>query len=199
MKKVDGIILAAGFSRRMGKDKLLLPFEDEVVVKKIIDTCKKSDISKIIMVYRNWKVGQIGKEEEVMTVRNKRAYLGQSESVKEGLRHSFAEGYLFLAADQPMLSKDTINDLIGIFRGTDSGIIVPSHCGQVQMPILFSADFRDELMDIEGENGGAEIIRENRHKVHWYRIKDPLEVADIDTMDQYLDLIKRKGSQDDGV
>ena len=199
MPKVDGIILAAGYSRRMGRDKLLLPFGEDLVVERVVKTALKSRLSKVILVYRNSKVAEIGEKYNVETIRNPRARLGQSESVKRGLKKATGDGYLFIAGDQPLLSCSLVNGLTHAFATSGKGIIIPTLDGEVHMPILFSSKYREDLQRVHGEKGGFEIISGNKEDIHWYHVEDQMDVCDIDTENQYRELMIRKDRIDNGV
>ncbi len=139
MQSIDGIILAAGFSRRMGKDKLLLPVGEDLVVERVIKTALNSKLSRLILVYRKTSVAEIGKKYGISIIKNNKARLGQSESVKCGVEKATGDGYLFIAGDQPFVSCNLINEMINDFTASGKGIIVPTMDGEIHMPILFSS------------------------------------------------------------
>lgn len=199
MPRIDGIILASGFSRRMGRDKLLLPFGEDLVVERVLKTVLKTRLSKVILVYRNPRVGEIGREYGVETVNNPKARLGQAESVKRGLKRATGDGYLFIAGDQPLLSCSLVNGLIRSFEASGKGIVIPTVDGGVHMPILFSSKYREALGKVQGEKGGFEIIGGNKDDVYWYDVDDHADVCDINTENQYWDLISRKDRMENGL
>ncbi|MGM0397008.1 MAG: nucleotidyltransferase family protein [Bacillota bacterium] len=199
MPSIDGIILASGFSRRMGRDKLLLPVGEDLVVERVIRTALKSRLSKVILVYRNEMVAEIGKDYGIETIKNDKARLGQAESVKKGVSASDGDGYLFVAGDQPFLTCDLINGMIWAFKNSGKGIIVPILEEKIHMPILFSEKYRFDLLKIHGEKGGFEIITNNKEDIHWYHVDDPRDVRDINTDIQYMELIGGKERKNHGI
>lgn len=182
---VDGIILASGFSTRMERNKLLLPVNSSTVIEEVLSSAMKSELKNLILIYREKKVEEIGKKLGVRLVANNRAELGQAESVKLGVAASNADGYLFIAADQPFITPEFIDMLIECFIRTGKGIIAPVFEGRIKMPILFSNRYRQSLLKIEGEHGGFEIIEGNACDVELVEVMDKKLVADIDTMDDY--------------
>ena len=82
---IVGIILASGYSKRMNRDKLLLEFNNKKAVENVIIAAKNSMLNKVILVYRKDQVRIIGEGQGVETIKNNKAHLGQSESVKLGV------------------------------------------------------------------------------------------------------------------
>ena len=110
---MNGIILASGFSRRMGKNKLLMNIGEEVILQKVIREIKKSDISNIILVAREDNVIEIGIREEIQVIKNESATYGQRQSIKVGLTKVNAnQNFMFFCGDQPFIDSSSINKLI---------------------------------------------------------------------------------------
>ncbi len=190
---IVGIILASGYSKRMNRDKLLLEFNNKKAVEKVIIAANNSMLDKVILVYRKEQVKIIADQYRVETIKNNKAYLGQSESVKLGVsKESNADAYLFLAGDQPLISSEFINKIIKEFRDTAKGIIIPKYKGEIKMPILFSSKYRDELLESIGEYGGYEIIENNPEDISYIDVENPRAVADFNHYKDYLRFIDKE-------
>lgn len=190
---IVGIILASGYSKRMNRDKLLLEFNNKKAVENVIIAAKNSMLNKVILVYRKDQVRIIGDQYGVETIKNNKAHLGQSESVKLGIaRENNADGYLFLAGDQPLISSDFINKIIKEFRDSGKGIIIPKYKGKIKMPILFSSKYRDDLLKSIGEYGGYEIIENNPEDISYIDVENPRAVADFNHYKDYLRFIDKE-------
>lgn len=188
---ITGIILASGFSSRMGKDKLLLDIGGEKIIEKVIRTGQESDLDEVILVYRRSEVGKIGEKYGITTVYNENPYLGQSESLKLGILNASdkANGYMFLVGDQPYLTYRTINKILKEFYKRENAIIVPYYAGVKGNPVLFPLSFRKQLLELEGDLGGRDIIKENPNLVSRIFFKDKKLGMDIDTPSD-LDICK---------
>lgn len=182
---IDGIILASGFSKRMGKNKLLLSLGSDTVVEKVILAAKASGLGRIILVCRDERLMEIGRNLGVTPIMNKNAILGQAESVKLGVAASDADGYLFLAADQPYITPGFLDLLIEKHIQTGKGIIAPVLRDKIKMPILFSGNYKGDLLKVHGEHGGFEIIEDNPGDIEFVQIENEKLVADVDTLDDY--------------
>lgn len=185
---ITGIIMASGFSNRMGKNKLLMEIVGEKVLERVIKSCKNSLLDEIILVYRLDEIKEIGLKYGIKTVYNPDAQKGQSASVIHGVKNS-KEGnaFMFLVADQPFLSPEVINTLIEEYKKDRRMIVIPYYCNKFGMPIIFPPIYKDDLLGVKGDKGGREIINGNEMVKRIY-YEDALLGMDIDTIDDYRKL-----------
>jgi len=180
--------MASGFSRRMDQNKLVLSLGGMPVIERVIKAVKKSEVDNIIMVYRDEQVREIGIQNDIKCIYNDKAEYGQSQSIKLGIKHSPAEtdGFMFFVGDQPFLNAATINTLIGVFKEKKYPIIVPEYKGKRGNPVIFSAELKNELLNIDGDNGGRSIIRRRADDVKIVHFSDSIVGQDIDTWEEYI-------------
>jgi len=191
---ISGIILAAGRSKRMGKQKLLLPFRGSTILENVVETvtsCKS--IEEVIVVYGAAEIIHKVEKYNVKTVYNPIAEEGQSTSVIAGLKSSDpgAKAYMFIVGDQPFISLCVLENLIDIWKQNTSSIIVPRYNGKNGMPTIFSADFKNDLMNITGDKGGRDVIKTNPDKVIYVDMDDAMAGFDVDTPEDYEKLVKQ--------
>ena len=74
---ITGIILASGFSNRMGHNKLLIEVDGIKVIERVINACKKSLVDEIILIYRLEELKVLGEMHGIKTIFNPNAHLGQ--------------------------------------------------------------------------------------------------------------------------
>lgn len=186
MTKIIAIILASGQGKRMGENKLLLDFCGKPLVEWIVEKVKSIGFKKIILVYRDHKVKEIGIKHGVFTLYNENAHYGQSEGIKISLKQSpiSSEGYMFFTADQPLLKEETIKKLVQTFNEC-GGIIVPKVQGENKSPTIFSSKFKEELMSLSGDIGGRPVIKNNLDKVTFVSFDSFEEFFDIDTKEDF--------------
>lgn len=188
---VIGIILASGFSRRMGKDKLLMEIDGVKMIESVIKKAKDSSLDEIILIYRKERVGNIGREYNIKTLYNPRAGLGQSEGLKLAVKNaSDWAAYMFLVGDQPFITSLLIDSLINEYKRDEESIIVPYYDGKRGMPTIFPSSFREELLKIKGDKGGRDIIDKNPFSIRKVYIDNEELGFDIDSLE---DLKKYKG------
>ncbi len=182
---ITGIILASGFSNRMGKDKLLMKIKGMPMIEIVIQQAIKSKLDEVILVYRVNEVKKLGIKYGVKLVYNPKAHLGQSEGLKLGIKEAKPGAYMFLMGDMPFITEDLINRLIGEFIEDESNIIVPYYNNKRGMPTIFPYELREELLTIEGDIGGREVIKNNPFLVKKVYIDNCILGLDIDTQEEY--------------
>lgn len=188
---MNGIILASGFSERMGENKLLMKFKDNTIIEQVIDVVKSSNLNKIILVARDDRIINIGKEKKIETIKNDYAIIGQSYSIKVGINHSnLDESYMFFCGDQPFIDRESINKLIDISNRNKENIIIPRIDNVFGSPVIFPKDFKEELLDLNGDIGGKYIINNYLEKVLYVEIDNKLFLKDIDNKEDYNRYIK---------
>lgn len=188
---MNGIILASGYSTRMGKNKLMMKINNEEIIRHVVKEVKKSNINNIILVAREKDVLDIGRDFGVEVLENKEANLGQSTSIKIGLKNcKVNENYMFFCGDQPFIDFKSINKLIETSDKYNDNIIIPMVNGKTGSPVIFPKRYKRELSLLTGDIGGREIIRTNKENVIYVEIENLLFLEDIDTKEDYVKLSK---------
>lgn len=182
----DAIILASGYSKRLGKDKLKLLYRGTSLLEWKIKELSKINFSSIIVVGKDEWSKNIAKNYDVNYIYNPNSILGQSESVKLGIIHSKGEGICFFPTDQPFLTKTTILKLFYNFMKSNL-ITYPILNENLSSPVFFPKYIKNDFLTLEGDEGGKKIIQKyNSTSIEFFN-KD--EFADIDTIED-LKLLK---------
>lgn len=180
---VDVILMASGFSARFGEEnKLLTPFRGTPLLARALElVLELGCFESILLVWGQPQAAALARGLPVQAILNSSPHRGIRESVRLGVEASRAEHYLFLPCDQPLLDAATVNAVLGE-RG-EGLIIVPEHRGRPGNPTLFSARFRQELLNLS--DGEAPRILKERHPEAVRRVEIPSgwPLADIDTPD----------------
>lgn len=188
---INGIILASGFSRRMGQNKLLMKINEETIIERVIKEVKKSEIEKIYIVTNNEEIKNIAYKWDIEVIENKHAIKGQSESIKVAVKEIKDEGDLmFFCGDQPFIDFKTINNLIYISKRNIDKIIVPIFEKRRGNPVIFPRSFRLDLLNLEGDVGGRYIIKKYKDKVVFFEVEKEIFFKDMDNYEEYEEIIK---------
>jgi molybdenum cofactor cytidylyltransferase len=193
---VTGIVLAAGLGSRMKTTKQLLLYKGKPLLHHVLSSARASCLGKIVMVlgYESRTIQENIDLTSVEVVYNKLYQTGQSSSIKAGLsavpqQHQAA---LFLLGDQPLLHSRVIDQLIQRFQENKGGIVIPTSRGKRGNPVLIGRQFFSELEEISGDTGGRSLFQNHREKIDYLDVMDDAIHADIDTPEDYENLISGK-------
>ena len=186
---INAIVLAAGESKRMGKSKPLLRFNDKTFLDQIISALKVSDVDRITVV--------LGAKAEMIKnsidlsgtniVINKDYQKGQLSSLITAIEDTPQEtdAILVCLVDNPFITKEVINKIIAKFRETNNPIIVPVFNGKRGHPTLFSRSLFSELVNAPEEQGARYVLHSNAEKVLELETSESTILTGIDTPEDY--------------
>jgi molybdenum cofactor cytidylyltransferase len=186
---VSAILLGAGESKRMGVDKLFLPWRKKTVLEHSVETLLRSKVREVVTVIRGSQGTVVGhiKDRKLKVVINPYYKRGMSTSIRKGL-HALdpsSQGILIALGDQPLVKTRTINALISAFVQRRGTIVVPSFWGKQGHPVIFHRRYFNELLKLKGDVGGRSIIEKYPEEVWLVRVKSEGVTKDIDTWKDY--------------
>jgi molybdenum cofactor cytidylyltransferase len=193
---IAGIVLAAGGSTRMGRNKMLLPVPGGVVPSRAISALLEAGVDRVVVV--------LGADAELVRAKaaprkdgrlrfavNEEWRQGMSSSLRRGVEACFeSDAVLIALADQPGMTPDRVRSVLAAFA-PESNLVVPVHGGMPVHPILFARSLFPELLALTGDVGAREVVQ--RHWEEAIRIEmEPL--SDIDTEEDYRSFLEAEGS-----
>src|SRR5699024_3175250 len=186
---ISAIIMASGFSRRMGKNKLLMKYNDKFLIEYTLDTISKFDFKEKIIVTQYEKIKEIGESLKVDI--NKQTNNRINESIKLGIKNcDKSEEYMFFVSDQPLLDKNDIEKLIKEFEKDKSFIIIPKYKESFGNPVIYPKKYKEQILNLEGDKGGKSIIKSS-DKIKYVNVCENT-LFDIDNINDFNNLIKRE-------
>lgn len=178
---ITAILLAAGYSRRFGKNKLLVSYKNMPLIEHVLLTLSAAPFEQLILVERDKLYQGLAIKYNFTPVENPHASLGQGTSVALGAKHANPNNSLmFFSSDQPLITPDTINTLIKEHRKFPDRIIVPRVNEKNKMPAIFPSSFKEELSSLKEDQGGRQIIKSNPEKVNYVSFTNQWDFFDID-------------------
>jgi molybdenum cofactor cytidylyltransferase len=186
---ISAILLGAGQSKRMGVDKLWLPWGRETILGHCFNTLLGSDVQELVVVLgvQNRGLKNLFQGRIVKVVINPYSDKGMSTSIRRGIEalHARSDGILIALGDQPFLKTRTINVLIHAFDQGEGRIIVPSFRGRKGHPVIFDQKYRRELLRLEGDAGGRSVMERHPEDVRVVPVKSIGVIRDVDTWQDY--------------
>jgi len=196
MSIISAILLGAGKSKRMGVDKLSLPWRKKTVLEHCFETLLQSEVQEIVVVLgtRNKWVKNRFQGGKAKVVVNPHSNRGMSTSIRKGLQaiHPGSAGILIALGDQPFLKTRTINALVRAFDRRIKGIIIPSFRDRMGHPVIFHKRYRKELLNLRGDMGGRTVVERHPEEVKMVPIKSEGVVKDLDTWQDYVKEFRKK-------
>lgn len=192
-KTVAGVILAAGGSERMGVPKQLLLWNNHPLIVGVLGAAMSAGLSPLYVILGSHfdAIRPIIQKYPISILINPDWNQGLSTSVSQAIRAlpNTIDGVLFLLGDQPLISPALIRAINHTFQSTQKPIVAPMVGNRRGNPVLFSRTLFDDLLTINGDSGGRTLL--DRHPVEWVRWDDPSVLLDIDSHDDYEELIKK--------
>jgi molybdenum cofactor cytidylyltransferase len=203
MMKVVGIYLAAGDSRRMGTNKLLLDIDGIPLGSLALQAALESKVHQVLVITKRddrltWIVPHLFRSEygkKWASVQLEKSNQGQAYSIISGLKeaiHLRADAILLQLADQPFVTTEIINFLIEAYRKEPSKLFFACcHQGIIRPPVLFAKNFFPRLIELQGDKGARDLLKGDfREKGEIYDFDYEEFLFDVDTMDDYVKLKK---------
>ncbi|MBF0442786.1 MAG: nucleotidyltransferase family protein [Oligoflexales bacterium] len=180
---ITAIILASGYSRRFGKNKLLHRMDDRPIILNVAELVIRLGFDDAILVYQDEEVKE-AVPPGIRCIRNPNAAEGISSSIRCGIdAASSPSAYIFFMGDQPFLDEDCVKKVVDAFNEKKGSIIVPLYEGKRGNPVLFDASWKESLKKISGDAGGRVLIDENPGRVFFVETGSKIAGFDIDTME----------------
>lgn len=191
--RIGCVILAAGNSSRFGENKLLAEFRGQPLIRYALEAVPP-DLAEFTAVVTQYPaVDDLAARFGFLCVRNSAPELGISQSIRLGTEAVLArqpelEGILYLVADQPLLTRETVLALTEAFRHNPDRIIVPAAEGRRGNPCVFPKDLFPALQALSGDRGGRQIIRLYPELVRLVEVP-PEALYDVDTVQELAQLL----------
>lgn len=186
-KRFGIVVLAAGLSKRYGCNKLLEARSEEsgkALYEESLDKLSKFSPCYQVVVTRFPEIEEHAEKCGIVTVQNEEPERGISHSLKLGLRACLEarpelSGILFLVCDQPDLQEKTIERILEegfLYPGT---IVCAAHQGKRGNPVLWSRDYFEELLTLQGDVGGRQLIKKYPERIRLVECGEK-ELRDVD-------------------
>ena len=189
--KVSLIYMASGFGKRYGTNKLITEFQGEPLclhvllrfqkAAKLLEEDKIQCKLFLISQYERVLSGSFDRVPEAERIFNEDSDQGITASLKLGteVSRNDTDAFLYFVADQPCMRGETIAEFVRGFLKSGKGIGCVCAKGHRGSPNLFSRKYKTELLALEGDQGGRQIMQKHPEDI-WMMEVDERELRDID-------------------
>lgn len=196
--KFSAIIIAAGYSSRMGNFKPLLQFREKTALELLVETYIQCGINNIVVVlgYRSEDIMKKLNHLNVEWVVNENFKAGMYSSIKAGVMkiHDDSKGFFLNPVDVPLIKTSTIESLKLEYSKGEKDIIYPVFNGKRGHPPLISSVYMKYIQEDVSNNGLKNLLSSYAEKaaevdvIDWGTIKDMDTPSDYEELKEYFNL-----------
>jgi molybdenum cofactor cytidylyltransferase len=198
-----GVILAAGDSSRMGRDKALLPWPPPAVGQTASSETFLSAAIRSLLRAADFVVVVVGKNEAALApviyaqgaslAVNPDTNRGQFSSLQVGLHEVLNHGRdaaMVSLVDRPPVNPATIKLLHEAFNNADQNTwsVVPEFSGKHGHPYLVGREMIEAFLRVPATSVARDIEHAHHENVQYLPVDDPLVALNINTPEDYARL-----------
>ena len=184
--RAAAVVLAAGKSSRMGRNKLLLEVDGATVLDRLL-TSLTGALKEIIVVTGNdpEPIKAIAELHGARAVHNPNYEEGMTTSFQAGLRAASADAVFLVLGDQLSLEPDLLLRMIDVMEGDPSALIVsPTYKDRRGHPTLFRRPLFSEILGLGEDETLRDVVV--RHEAEHRTVEgDEWNVLDLDTPEDF--------------
>jgi molybdenum cofactor cytidylyltransferase len=199
-----GVILAAGASSRMGRDKALLPWPPPAAGLAIATGTFLSAAIQLFFSHVDVVLVVAGKNEEALSpivyangaslVVNADPARGQFSSLRVGLQEVLNRGRdaaIVTLVDRPPVRPETMAALETAFEqaiARRKWAVIPEYQGKHGHPILLGREMLEAFLRATETSTARDVEHAHRSEIEYVPVDDPLATLNVNTPEQYAAL-----------
>jgi len=186
--RVAGVLLAAGSSRRMGSNKLLLSFEGETLLRRSARRAAAAGLSPVVVVLgheADRAAAELAGLSLVVVVNPDHAR-GMNGSIRAGVRAvpEDAAAAVILLADMPLVTPAMVGRVVERYREGGARIVAATYGDVAAPPLLYDRSLFPELGDLDGDGCGKRVLKKHREEAATVALP-PEALLDLDEPGDY--------------
>lgn len=189
------ILPAAGSSRRMGRPKLLLPFQGTSLVGAVVEALRQAGADPIVLVASAQRQDLLdwARDNGLVAAANPEPERGMLSSIREGIAAlggaaALARGgevLLVCPADLPTLRAETVGELLRRQDEAEAPLAVPVFRGKRGHPLAIAPELIPEIDTLDPDVGLRQLLDRHAAEVLEVEVGDEGAVEDVDTLEDY--------------
>jgi molybdenum cofactor cytidylyltransferase len=190
--KAAAIVLAAGYSSRMGEFKPLLPIGESTVLERAVTLFRDAGVRdiRVVVGYRSEDVLPLLREMGVPWIVNHYFHTGMFSSVVAGVKglERSVDAFFVLPVDIPLIRPYTLRLLFQAYQQKKGMIIHPAFQGKRGHPPLVSAHLADQISNWSGRDGLKGALVQSEADAIQIEVPDEHILFDINSLEDYRQL-----------
>lgn len=189
---LTAIVLAAGLSKRMGTaNKLLLTYKGKTIIERTILNLLDAGIQEVIVVtgYEADKITMAVQYLPVRIIYNTAYEKGMTTSIQKGVASAHGEGFMICLGDMYAIIPEEYSVLKTGFEQQvkldEKCIIIPQYHNEKGNPVIFSASYKDALLQHTNMEGCKAIVQSNSAHIHGVEMDSRHILEDLDYPEDY--------------
>jgi len=198
-----GVILAAGESTRMGRDKALLPWPPtsaeagesgetflSAAIRSLLTTC---DFVVVVAGRNQASLAPVIYAEGASLAVNRDPARGQFSSLQVGLREVLDRGRdaaMITLVDRPPVAPATLRTLLAAYMNSDpvTWAVVPEFLGKHGHPYLIGREMISAFLEAPATSTARDVEQLHAAHLQYVAVDDPLVAMNINTPEEYAGL-----------
>lgn len=179
--KIGCVLMAAGNARRFGDNKLAAQLRGRSLILRALEAVPAEMFDGVVVVTQYPEIMRLVKDFHFAAIHNEHPDWGISHTIRLGLTGlRDCDGVLFLVSDQPLLRRESVAELVRLWKQQPDKIAALAHDGIRGNPCLFPARFFPELLELREDHGGNTVIRRHEDALVLLEV-GAQELTDVDT------------------
>lgn len=192
---VAALILAAGYSSRMGRLKPLLPLGERTVIARVVSLFKEAGLGQVLAVlgHAREKIAPVLPPLGARPVDNPDFAQGMFSSVRAGAQalDPGTEAFFMLPVDIPLVRRSTIKAMLAAREERPDSIIYPCFQGRRGHPPLLPAGLIPAILNHPAEGNLRQVLTAHAGDAYNLEVADENILFDIDDWNDYQELLRR--------
>lgn len=191
--RTAGIVLAAGASSRMGREKQLLSVRGGTLLGRVLDACLASGLDEVALVLGHEahrileSLARFRDRPRLKIVVNPRYAEGMSTSLIAGLGavEASCDRVMIVLGDMPQVTAEMIDRLRLEVAASGCSLGAVAVQGRRSHPVVIGREHFGAVHALEGDRGARDLFRDHPDDLCLVDAAEGWEASDIDTPEDY--------------